>query len=114
MRIGYVGMDERGNEIIKVNKTYIYFNAFDDEKFADHLNMRFCQVKKVWSRVLYSRCDTVPKTAGAGVYLRMRNKNTGRVERKVCKLYKSYNLQVKITAGNMSAAYYSYYYARYL
>ena len=85
MSIGYVGTDDDGNEILKVNKTYIYFSAFDNEKFTDDLNMRFCQIKKIKYYRILSRCDTVPKTAGAGVYVRMRNKDTGRVERKVCK-----------------------------
>lgn len=85
MKIGYVGTDQEGNEILKVNKTYIYLSAFDDEKFTDDLNMRFCQMKKIKYYRIFSRCDTVAKTAGAGVYVRMRNKNTGSVERKVCK-----------------------------
>lgn len=85
MSIGYVGADADGNEILQVNKTYMYFSAFDDEKRSDDLNMRFCQMKKIKPLRIYSRCDTVPKTAGAGVYVRMRNKETGRVERKVRK-----------------------------
>ncbi|XP_028398164.1 inactive serine protease 35-like [Dendronephthya gigantea] len=83
MSIGYVGADADGNEILRANKTYMYFSAFDDERRSDDLNMRFCQMKKIKPLRIFSRCDTVPKTAGAGVYIRMRNKETGRVERKV-------------------------------
>jgi hypothetical protein len=85
MKIGYVGRNAKGNEKLQVNKTYMYFSAFDDEKRTDDLNMRFCQMKKIKYYRIYSRCDTVPKTAGAGIYVRMRNKETGGVERKVCK-----------------------------
>ena len=49
----------------------------------DNLNMRFCKMEVIRTKRIYSKCDTVPQTAGAGVYVRMRSKKTGKVERKV-------------------------------
>lgn len=83
MTIGYAGVSADGNEMLQVNQTYVYINAFDDKKRYDDLNMRFCKVRRVKSFQLFSRCDTVSKTAGAGVYVRMRNKESGKVDRKV-------------------------------
>ena len=81
MGIGYVGHNAKVQ--LQNNKTFMYFSAFDDEKRPDDLNMRFCKMLKIKYYRIFSRCDTVPKTAGAGVYVRMRNKETGKVERKV-------------------------------
>jgi hypothetical protein len=85
MKIGYVGANAKENERLQNNRTFMYFSAFDDDKRPDDLNMRFCKMLKIKHYRIFSRCDSVPKTAGAGVYVRMRNKETGRVERKVCK-----------------------------
>ena len=85
MGIAVVGKDNKGQERLMQRKTYIHFSAFDDI-VPSVLRYRFCRVEKVTQRKIFSKCDTVAKTAGAGVYVHMRNKDTRKVERKVSKI----------------------------
>ena len=75
MRIAVIQRWGTVRDILKKRRPYMFFSAYDDRDIPSVLRLRNCRMNKVTSRMIYSKCDTVAETAGAGVYLNVRSRN---------------------------------------
>lgn len=76
----------------------VHFSAFENARKAPRLYYRSCVVESQAAELLYHECDSVRSSAGAGIYVRMYDREAGKWQRRVVGVY-SGSQWVELGAG---------------
>lgn len=95
-------------EIEKMPGSRVHFSGFDDDR-PGQLVYRFCGVSVESNDLFYQYCDAEPGSSGSGIYIRLKEPNKKKWNRKIIAIYsghqwvdidggqQDYNIAVRIT-----------------
>nr|DBA26460.1 TPA: hypothetical protein GDO54_010716 [Pyxicephalus adspersus] len=95
-------------EVDKMPRSRVHFSGFDDDR-PGQLVYRFCSVSVESSDLFYQYCDAEPGSSGSGIYIRVKEQNKKKWNRKIIAIYsghqwvdvggeqQDYNIAVRIT-----------------
>ncbi|CAI9571216.1 unnamed protein product [Staurois parvus] len=95
-------------EIDKMPGSRVHFSGFDDDRVGQ-LVYRFCSVSVESNDLFYQYCDAEPGSSGSGIYIRLKEPNKKKWNRKIIAIYsghqwvdvggeqQDYNVAIRIT-----------------
>ncbi|KAM9316612.1 inactive serine protease 35 [Gastrophryne carolinensis] len=95
-------------EVDKMPRSRVHFSGFDDDRPGE-LVYRFCSVSQESGDLFYQYCDADPGSSGSGIYIRVKEPNKKKWNRKIIAVYsghqwvnvgdeeQDYNIAVRIT-----------------